>query len=69
MTLDNITLVGLRANAGLSQEEVAESLEISRESYRNKEKGNSRLFLDEALKLGDLFDVSVEVICKAVGLI
>ena len=67
--LDNMTLKGLRANVDLSQEEVAESLGISRISYQNTEKGKRKLSLDEGLKLSGLFNVPLEVICRAVGLI
>ena len=53
-------LRGLRAEYGLTQEEVAKKIGISTNSYNRKERGKRKFTLIEAKKLADLFDVSIE---------
>ena len=63
--VSNVTLKGLRANVNLTQEEVADYLGKSRDSYRRNEKGDVGLTLDEGFMLSDLFDVPIDVIYRA----
>ena len=53
-------LRGLRAEYGMTQEEVAKAIDISTNSYNRKEKGKRRFTLIEAKKIADLFGVSIE---------
>ena len=60
-----MTLKGLRANVNMTQDAVAKYLGISRQSWRNKEKGLNKLTFEEGFKLSDLFKVSIEDIYQA----
>lgn len=60
-----MSIKALRANVNLSQEQVAEYLGISRESYRNKENGKRKFTFEEGHKLSDLFNVSLDMIYQA----
>jgi len=48
-----------RAKYNLSQNDLAEKLNISLPSYRNKENGKSKFSLDEAKKISDIFQKSI----------
>lgn len=61
----NISLKALRANKGLTMDDVAEGLGCTRETYRNKESGKTKLSLDEGFVLANLFDCSITDIWKA----
>lgn len=61
----NVSLKGLRCNANYSLEEVASKLNISRETYRKKESGETNLTLTEGFALANLFGCSVEDIYQA----
>lgn len=61
----NISLKGLRANCGMSLEQVAEVLGISRETYRKKEANETKLTLDEGFTLAELFNCSIADIRSA----
>ena len=60
-----MNLKGLRASVNKTQAEVAESIGISRDTYRRIEKGDTDLSLDNGYKLSDLFDVSIDAIYQA----
>jgi len=49
----------LRKERKLSQSEVADILDITRQTYSKIEKGDNDLTLGQAIKLADYFDVSV----------
>lgn len=51
-----------RAKFSKSQSNMAELLEISTISYRQKEKGKRSFTLDEAKKISDLFKLPIESI-------
>lgn len=50
----------LRLKGGLSQASIAEKIGISRSSYINFEQGKAELNLSEAVKLTDIFGISLE---------
>ncbi len=50
----------LRVKKGLSQAEIAEKLSISRSSYISFEQGKIELSLSQAVKLTDIFGISLE---------
>ena len=52
----------LRADKGVTQEELAEKVNVSRQTIIAIEKGNYTPSVLLALKLGDFFNVSVEKI-------
>ena len=56
----------LRENSGLSQQEVAEKLNISRQYYQQIEAGDRHQKMDITLvsKISDLFDVTISTIVK-----
>ena len=56
------TLYQLRMNKGLSQQEVADLLQMSRVNYTNIENGKRNLTKDNALRLAQLFNVSVDAL-------
>lgn len=56
------TLYQLRMNNGLSQQEVADMLQMSRVNYTNIENGKRNLTKDNALRLAKLFNVSVDTL-------
>jgi transcriptional regulator with XRE-family HTH domain len=49
-----------RKNKGMTQEEVAQKINISRASYAYYEAGKKQPSLDTLKKLGDLFKVSLD---------
>lgn len=55
-----MTVKAMRINANLRQEDVAKELKITTQSYRNKELGKTEFKLNEAIKLCELFKVSLE---------
>lgn len=61
-------LRGLRAELGLTQEEIADKIGISKHSYNRKERGVRKFTLVEAKKLADLFGLSIEEIFFTKGL-
>jgi len=50
----------LRAIKGVTQEEVANALGITLSTYCKKENGKRKFTLDEAYKLAQYFDCSIE---------
>ena len=50
----------LRNNGGLSQEQVAKAIGVSRPTYTSIESGKQELSLDEAKKLATLFGIGVD---------
>lgn len=52
----------LRENKSLKQEEMANLLNISAANYCKKEKGQLRFSLEEAKKLANYFNLSIEAI-------
>ena len=55
-----INLYNVRKEAQMSQEEVAEVLNISRISYGQKERSQKPFTLDEMFKLSELFKKSLD---------
>lgn len=52
----------LREEAGIKQEEFAEMLEMSPANYSKKERGEIKYSLEEAKKVADFFEKSIEEI-------
>jgi transcriptional regulator with XRE-family HTH domain len=52
----------LRTDKGMSQAEIAEKIGISRSSYISFEQGKTELNLTEAIKISDIFGISLEEI-------
>jgi len=57
-----IKIKELRLQKGLSQVEIAEKIGVSRSSYISFEKGKAELSLSEAVKLTDIFGISLDEI-------
>ena len=57
-------ILSLRTGLGLSQEELAEQLAVSRQSVSKWETGQSVPDLDKLIKLSDLFGVSVDELVR-----
>lgn len=57
-------ILSLRTGLGLSQEELAEKLEVSRQSVSKWETGQSVPDLDKLIKLADLFQISVDELVR-----
>ncbi|KKX54439.1 helix-turn-helix transcriptional regulator [Brevibacillus borstelensis] len=55
-----ITIKAARVNAGMTQSQVAEKLNLSLNGYAKKESGRSRFYIDEILLLSNLFGVDYE---------
>lgn len=55
-------LIGLRKDNKITQEKLAELLEIDVSTYRNKELGKSSFSLDEAIILSNYFKEPIEQI-------
>ncbi|MFJ8100266.1 helix-turn-helix transcriptional regulator [Lysinibacillus sp. NPDC096212] len=55
-------LIAYRKKADISQEEVAATLNMTRQTYSKKERMISKFELNEAIALAKLFDVSVSVL-------
>lgn len=55
-----IKLYEERKKLGLSQEEVAKSLGITRAAYGQKERGQSPFLIDEMFALSEVFNKSLE---------
>ena len=60
-----VSLKGLRAGNNMSMEQVASELGISRETYRKKETGETKITLDEGFALAGLFKCSIMDIHEA----
>ncbi len=50
----------LRTNKGLSQEAIAQQIGVSRPTYAQIEQGEHDLTVEEARKLADIFELSLE---------
>ena len=57
-------ILSLRTGLGLSQEELAEKLEVSRQSVSKWETGQSVPDLDKLIRLADLFSISVDELVR-----
>ena len=57
-------ILSLRTKLGLSQEELAEKLAVSRQSVSKWETGQSVPDLDKLIKLADLFQISVDELVR-----
>lgn len=57
-------LIRLRKQAGLSQEELASELNISRQSVSKWEQAQSILDLDKIIQLSTFFNVSTDYLIK-----
>nr|WP_296077695.1 helix-turn-helix transcriptional regulator [uncultured Ruminococcus sp.] len=62
MNYPKITLKAARVNAGLSQKEAAQKLNISRDTLSNYEKGIFSPSWDMVHKIGDLYDFPIDFI-------
>ena len=61
-------LARLRAQAGLSQDDLAERLDVSRQSVSKWENNISVPDLDKLVKLGEVFGVSLDELVKGEAL-
>lgn len=57
-------ILSLRTSRGMSQDDLAEKLEVSRQSVSKWETGQSIPDLDKIIKLAELFDVSVDELVR-----
>lgn len=57
-------ILSLRTERGMSQDDLAEKLEVSRQSVSKWETGQSTPDLDKIIKLADLFGVSVDELVR-----
>ncbi|NCD00239.1 MAG: XRE family transcriptional regulator [Bacteroidia bacterium] len=55
-----ITVKAARVNAGMSQQEVANALKMSVNTYAKKENGTTKFYVDEIAKISKLFNISIE---------
>lgn len=55
----------LRRQKGLTQDDVAKSLEVGRTTVTNYEKGNSKPSFDDLVKLSELFNVNLNDLVKS----
>ena len=60
MTSFTNRLVQLRKKRGLTQQQIADEIGVNRGSYSNWEKGKREPSFENLVKLGDLFDVSLD---------
>lgn len=60
MTNFSNRLKEIRITKGITQKQLAQHLEITDRSYQNYEYGNREPNFDTAIKLADLFDVSLD---------
>ena len=58
----SITVAAARVNAGFTQSEAAEALEISKSTYRNYEKGNTEPTIFMAERIANLFGMTLDQI-------
>jgi DNA-binding XRE family transcriptional regulator len=59
MLTTNAKIQAYRHQAGMTQGDVADKLQMSRVGYHNKESGKAQWRLDELMSLAELFGVSV----------
>ena len=57
-------LKDLRKSRGLSQEKLAEELELARTTYNHYEINKSEPNIETLIKLADYFDVSLDYLCE-----
>lgn len=60
--MDRYTPEQARKLKGLSQKNMAIKMGLSENTYINKEKGNTKFFIDEACKFCDIIDMPLEKI-------
>ena len=60
-------LTALRKNRGMSQDALAETLGVSRQSVSKWETDTSVPDLDKLVKLSDLFDISLDELAESLG--
>jgi transcriptional regulator with XRE-family HTH domain len=65
---DVLTLKDLRKQAELSQQDLANRLNLSLSAIRNWERGDSLPHLDNAVELAKVLNVDLYTICEAFGL-
>ncbi len=61
-SINNLTLLSLRKEHKFTLLQVANSIECSKQAYWNYEKGIRRLPFEKAIKLSELYNVSLETI-------
>lgn len=57
-----ISLAAARVNAGMTQEDVAKSMKVSKNTVVNWEKGSSNLKVSQAQELSKLYSMPLEYI-------
>ena len=57
-------ITGLRVKAGLSQEQLAEQLDVSRQSVSKWEMGQALPQIDKVLQLCELFGISTDLLLR-----
>jgi DNA-binding XRE family transcriptional regulator len=60
-----ISVKAARVNAGMSQQEVAEQLNLSLTGYKKKENGITKFYVDEMVMISKLFGVKIEYFFEA----
>lgn len=60
--MQKISLKAARVNAELTQEQVAEKMNIDRQTVINWEKGNTRVGTAQLMMLSQIYDLSVDYI-------
>ena len=56
----NQILISLRKKAGITQEQLAEKIGVSRQAIANWEKGDNTLDITKCIALADLYGVSID---------
>lgn len=64
MPKSNLFLTTLRKNHQYTQEQIAEIIGVTRQTYASIEAGNSELNLSQASKLADLYGISIDNLSK-----
>lgn len=59
--MEKLSFKALRTEKNLNQEDVAKLLNISRQSYRNKEVGKTEFTFKELMTLADFFGCSIDL--------
>ncbi len=60
-----LSVKALRVNAGVKVKDAAKHLGISHRAYIRKENGETRFYVDEAVRLAHLFGVPEEIFFEA----
>lgn len=67
MSIDFSRLKMFRTQSGLTQEELAEKLGVSRQAVAKWEKGESIPDVDSCVKLADIYGTTVDMLVRSIG--